>query len=447
MCGIDGPVSSATRPARPRGRLAKGLLKAIVCTLLVAGSAQSGGAADAPPNPAGPTMNADQPASTTTAALPADPVSPPGPTTGVAGPANPSTPTTTPTVKPTTTPTAGPTAPGGTVPRSSGMWTLAFGGDTLLTRRISPATDPFAGIRPPLADADLAIVNLETAVSTRGRAEVKTFTFRSAPSFAGAIARAGIDVVSLANNHSLDFGLDALDDTVDNLARAGVAHVGAGRNLAEALAPAEFTIGATTVAVLGASQIIPSGAWPATGTRPGIASAGKHTINRETQQLLSAVRIAKRFNDVVVVVMHWGIEGNPCPSPVQQKLGRILVDAGATAVLGAHPHILQPVVPVTTPTGDAVIAYSLGNFIWDPRSGATGETGVLELRFDGPRLVGIFFAPHRLDSNGWARTVDRSGAAGRAISARAGGRCAGAPGVSSWDAAPWSDRSYDRRAA
>ena len=373
-------------------------------------------------------MNADQPASATAAALPAGPVSPPGPTTGVAGPANPSTPTTT----PTTTPTAGPTAPGGTVPRSSGTWTLAFGGDTLLTRRIRPATDPFAGIRPALADADLAIVNLETAVSTRGRAEVKTFTFRSAPSFADAIARAGVDVVSLANNHSLDFGLDALDDTVDNLARAGVAHVGAGRNLAEALAPAGFTIGATTVAVLGASQIIPSGAWPATATRPGIASAGKHTINRETQQLLSAVRNAKRSNDVVIVVMHWGIEGNPCPSPVQQKLGRLLVDAGATAVLGAHPHVLQPVVPVTTPAGDAVIAYSLGNFIWDPRGGATGETGVLELRFNGPRLVGISFAPHRLDGNGWARPIDRSSAAGRAITARVGGRCTGAPGVSSW---------------
>ena len=438
MRGIDGPVSSATRPARPSGRFAKVLVKAIVCTLLATGSAQSGGAADAPANPAGPTMNADQPVSTTTVTQPAGPVSPPGPTTGVAGPANPST--------PTTTPTAGPTAPGGTVPRSSGTWTLAFGGDTLLTRRISPAANPFAGIRPPLADADLAIVNLETAVSTRGRAEVKTFTFRSAPSFADAIARAGVDVVSLANNHSLDFGLDALDDTVDNLARVGVAHVGAGRNLAEALAPAEFTIGATTVAVLGASQIIPSGAWPATATRPGIASAGKHTINRETQELLSAVRIAKRTNDVVVVVMHWGIEGNPCPSPVQQKLGRILVDAGATAVLGAHPHILQPVVPVTTPAGDAVIAYSLGNFIWDPRSGATGETGVLELRFDGPKLVGIFFAPHRLDSNGWARAVDRSGAAGRAVSARVGGRCPGAPGVSSWDAAPTSV-SYDRGSA
>ena len=112
----------------------------------------------------------------------------------------------------------------------------------------------------------------------------------------------------------------------------------------------------------------------------------------------------------------------------------MLFRSGATAVLGAHPHILQPVVPVSTTAGDAVVAYSLGNFIWDPRSGATGETGVLELRFDGPKLAAIRFAPHRLDGNGWARAVDSSSVRGRAISARVGRRCPGAPGVSSWDA-------------
>ena len=427
MRGIDGPASQSTRLARAPTRLAKGLFSVTICTILASTTASPGTAVDGQPNPAGPTLSTDQATSTTTAAPTAGPIAPPGPTTAVAGPTNPST--------TATTPTAGPPTPGSTISPSISTWTLAFGGDTLLTRRVSPKIDPFAGVRPPLADADLAIVNLETAISSRGRAEIKTFTFRSAPSFADVIARAGVDVVSLANNHSLDFGLDALDDTVDNLDRARVAHVGAGRNLAEALAPAEFDIGGTSVAVLGASQIIPSGAWPATSTRPGIASAGKHAINRETQQLLAAVRDAKKANDVVIVVLHWGIEGDPCPSAVQQKLGRLLVDAGATAVLGAHPHVLQPVVPFTTLAGDAVVAYSLGNFIWDPRGGASGETGVLELRFDGPRLVGVAFAPHRLDGNGWARAVDPASPRGRAISARVGLRCPGAPGVSSWSAA------------
>lgn len=422
MRGIDEPASPASLPVRRTGHTAKALFSGAIVVLLATGWSKSGRAGDAPTNPAGPILSTDQRAPTTTGAPPT------GPPTGVAGPAYPAT--------PTNSPTAGPPTPGGTAPRSSGSWTVVFGGDTLLTRPLNTGTDPFAGIRPPLADADLAIVNLETAVSTRGRAQIKEFTFRSVPSFPDAIARAGIDVVSLANNHSLDFGFDALDDTIENLDRALVAHVGAGRNLAEALAPAEFEIGGTAVAVLAASQIIPSGAWPATATRPGIASAGKHAVNRETQHLLAAVRGAKAANDVVIVVLHWGIEGDECPSGVQQKLGRLLVDAGATAVLGAHPHVLQPVVPVKTLAGDAVVAYSLGNFIWGPRSGATGETGVLELRFDGPRLVGIFFAPHRLDGIGWARAVDPSSARGRAISARVGARCPGAQGVSTWTATP-----------
>ena len=195
MRGIDGPASLFTGLARAPGRLAKGLFIVIICTALASSTASRGTAVDGQPNPAGPTLSTDQATSTTTAAPTAGPIAPPGPTTALAGPTNPSTTATTP---------AGPPTPGSTISPSISTWTLAFGGDTLLTRRVSPTIDPFAGVRPPLADADLAIVNLETAISSRGRAEIKTFTFRSAPSFADVIARAGVDVVSLANNHSLD---------------------------------------------------------------------------------------------------------------------------------------------------------------------------------------------------------------------------------------------------
>lgn len=339
----------------------------------------------------------------------------------------------------TALPPAGPTLPPPNPPPTSSTvvpagptfdptWTLVFGGDTLLTRAIASTTDPFAGIRPPVGDADLAIVNLETALSTRGRPQDKEFTFRSAPSFADRLDAAGIDVVSLANNHTLDFGVDALNDTIANLDRVAVAHVGAGTSIDDALAPAEFAINATSVAVLGASQIIPNGSWVATPTRPGIASAGKHTINRETRQLLDAVRRARNTNDVVIVVLHWGIEGDPCPSGVQRDLGAQLVRAGATAVLGAHPHVLQPIVRMPTADGDALVAYSLGNFIWDPRGGATADTGVVELRFDGARLVDANFHPHRLDGRGWARAVGPTTALGRSITSRVTRGCPGVTG-------------------
>jgi Bacterial capsule synthesis protein PGA_cap len=301
-------------------------------------------------------------------------------------------------------------------------WTVLFGGDTLLTRSVPATANPFGKIQPALSSGNIAIVNLETAISTRGTRQVgKEFTFRSAPSFASRIATAGIDVVSLANNHTLDFGTAALLDTRAYLNSAGVRNVGAGSSRTEALTPIEITVKGARVAILAASQIIPPGAWVATESRPGIASAGKHVIDDNTRQLLRAVTNAKLSNDIVLVVMHWGIEGSPCPSPVQTTLAKQLRAAGATAVLGAHPHVLQPIVADAT----GLTAYSLGNFIWDPRGGATADTGVLELRFDGTAFAGHAFYPHRLDANGWAAAVDPNSASGKRIAGRTTARCGG----------------------
>jgi poly-gamma-glutamate capsule biosynthesis protein CapA/YwtB (metallophosphatase superfamily) len=334
-----------------------------------------------------------------------------------------------------------------TVPGAPFRWTLLFGGDTLLTRRIATQTDPFRNIKPSLSSADLAIVNLETAVTTRGVAQQKTFVFRSAPSFANRLKTAGIDVVSLANNHTLDYGPVGFIDTLDALHEANVRAVGAGETDGDAYQPVFIGIPASDqrsnaqtgeqpnkqgrticVAVVAASQIIPAATWLAGPSRPGVASAGKHTVNKETQRLLTTVRAANEQADVVVVVMHWGIEGSPCPSPVQRRLGALLRDAGATAVLGAHPHVLQPIVSGPTAKGPragekSLLAYSMGNFIWDPRSGATGDTGVLQLDFEESALQGFTFHPHRLDGNGWASSVDAKSAQGKRITQRTKATC------------------------
>jgi poly-gamma-glutamate capsule biosynthesis protein CapA/YwtB (metallophosphatase superfamily) len=306
----------------------------------------------------------------------------------------------------------------------------------LLTRQIARTTNPFARIRPPLGEADLTIVNVETAIASIGKAEVKTFTFRSDLSLPNRLSAAGVDVVSLANNHAIDYGKPAMLETIARLREAKVTPVGAGRNLKEALTPAELIVGGQRVAVLGASQIIPAGTWVATSSQAGIASAGKHVIDSNTENLLNAVRAAKATNDVVLVVMHWGIEGDVCPSAIQRSLGARLRAAGATAVLGAHPHVLQPIVVDVKGSASAqspdrsLIAYSMGNFIWDPRNGATGETGLLELRFNGADLVGHQFHPHRLDGNGWAASVDPASPTGKRISARVAKPCPGAKGSS-----------------
>lgn len=268
-------------------------------------------------------------------------------------------------------------------------WRLLAGGDVLMDLTEAAGIDPFAGIVPPLAGADLAAVNVEMAIATGGTPEAKTFVFRVPPSAAQTMAAASIDVGSLGNNHSLDYGLDALFETTANLRSAGVAPVGGGANEGEAYAPASFDIAGVRVAVIGASRVLPRVEWAARDG-PGLASA------YDEDRLVAAVRGAKASHDVVIVMVHWGEEGAPCPNDDQRRLGGALLRAGASVLLGSHPHVLQPVV--RRPAG--LIAYSLGNFVWHPRSGRAAETGVLEVRFEGARIAGFQLHPHVIDPQG-----------------------------------------------
>lgn len=273
------------------------------------------------------------------------------------------------------------------------VWALYAGGDVLMDRSEPAGRDPFAKLVPELLDADLALVNVEMAIADVGAPQGgKEFTFRSPPSAVETIAAAGVDVATLGNNHALDFGRDALLQTASLLDGAGVKPVGAGATADAAFAPATFTVGGrraaeVSVAVLGASHNVPGG-WAA-GAVPGIATT-------RGDRLVEAVRAAAAEHDVVVVTVHWGTERAPCPNADQIRIGDALVDAGADAVIGHHPHVLQPVVE----RGGGLIAYSLGNFVWHPRSGPQGETGVLEIRFVGDALDGFTFHPHALDANG-----------------------------------------------
>ena len=249
--------------------------------------------------------------------------------------------------------------------------------------------DPFAGIVPPLASAELAMVNVEMAIANGGVPEPKSFVFRAPPSAASTMAAAGIDVGNLANNHALDFGPTALYETIGNLQAAGVSPIGAGANEGDAYTPATVDIQGVRVAVIGATRVVPWASWTA-DDGPGLASAYAEA------RLAEAVRSAKREHDVVIVMVHWGIELAACPDDDQQRLGAALIDAGASVVLGSHPHVLQPIVQ----RGGGLIAYSLGNFVWEPRSGPAGRTGVLEVRFRGSEVVGHQLYPHVLDPLG-----------------------------------------------
>jgi hypothetical protein len=227
---------------------------------------------------------------------------------------------------------------------------------------------PWQSVGPALREADLSFGNLETAISTRGEPFPKEYNFRGTPAaLAGLRRNSGIDVLNLANNHVGDYGPVATLDTVRGVERLGMKAVGAGPNLRRALEPQVVEKLGLRVAFVGFSEIAPVEFAAGRGT-PGTAWARPELIAR-------AVQAARRKADIVVATFHWGIEKQTLETAQQRALADVAVRAGAQVVIGAHPHTLQPV----RRQGAAIVAYSLGNFVFGARSPETTTTGILEL--------------------------------------------------------------------
>ena len=270
---------------------------------------------------------------------------------------------------------------------------VGFGGDVHGVGRVASflATggNPLAPMAPVLAGNDVNVVNLETAVGTQGAPAAKQYTFQSPTSLLRALRAAGVHVVSLANNHALDYGHAALLETIAEARAAGLVVVGAGADAARAYAPAVLSTPGGTVAVVGLSQVVQAG-WAAGPGRPGVA--GAYDIRAAT----AAVRAARAMADHVVVTVHWGTENVDCPNGKQATLGATLLQAGADAVVGHHPHRLQGV----SAGGGRLVAYSLGNFVWYNNAPPNDLTGLLSVDLDTSGVAGYEFAPARIDRNG-----------------------------------------------
>lgn len=245
---------------------------------------------------------------------------------------------------------------------------------------------PWASVGRRLRAADIAFGNLECAVSVRGSAVAKTFTFRGRPSSLRAAARrGGLDVLSLANNHSGDYGRTALLDTLRATRRHGMTPVGAGATEAAAYRPQVVEALGLKVAFVAFGNILPFD-FRAVGDRPGSAWAFPGRVR-------ASIRRARREADVVIASFHWGIEKDRRESAAQRSLARLAIDAGATAVLGHHPHVLQP---IRRPREGRLVAYSLGNFVFSAVSPGTSSTGILELDFARGRVVADRFRRARI---------------------------------------------------
>jgi poly-gamma-glutamate synthesis protein (capsule biosynthesis protein) len=272
--------------------------------------------------------------------------------------------------------------------------TIAFAGDTFFEgpNEARLAADPasvLGPVAPILSAADLAVVNMETALGLGGAPQRKTYTFQAPPIALEAYRAAGVDVVSAANNHGMDYGPASFQETLMAESVSGFPIVGIGRNEAEAYAPFVTDISGQRVAVLAANQVFDEhlvDLWTAGPAQPGLASALR------VDRLVRAVVEARAVADTVVVYLHWGIERVQCPSEAQRTLARQLVDAGADVVVGSHAHQLLGGGRL----GDAVVHYGLGNFAFSTRVPTDRVTGVFVVTVTGQRVDAYDWVPARI---------------------------------------------------
>jgi poly-gamma-glutamate capsule biosynthesis protein CapA/YwtB (metallophosphatase superfamily) len=283
---------------------------------------------------------------------------------------------------------------------------LAAAGDVTPGEGVSATVErdgeayPWTGVARMLRAADIATVNLEGAISDRGVAAAnKQYHFRGGPGLLRGAARvAGIDLVTIANNHSLDFGRDAFLDTLSAAHNAGLKTVGGGATIDQARRPAILEAGGLRIAVLGYSDVRPYG-FDAGPDWAGTAPADPYAIATD-------VAAARRRADLVVVWFHWGVELATSPNGQQQALANAALSAGASVVLGAHPHVLQPI----TRQGHKLVAWSLGNFVFPSGSPQTTDTGVLLASLDAHGVTGFRLA--RATIHGFRPELDAPVASG-----------------------------------
>lgn len=239
---------------------------------------------------------------------------------------------------------------------------MVFTGDVYIGNYVSSVYDA-GGVHAVLSEellnlfqsADIRMVNQEFPFSTRGEPmKDKQYTFRVDPRKVSLFHEMGIDIVSLANNHALDYGTDALLDSMETLSNAGITYVGVGHDLAEAKTTRYIERNGKTIAVLSASRVIPVSEWAATSVKPGMFTTYDPTA------LLEEIKKAREQADLVVVYLHWGLEQKEYPESYQRTMGKQFIDAGADIVIGSHSHVLQGFEYYN----GKLIAYSLGNFIF-----------------------------------------------------------------------------------
>ncbi len=287
-----------------------------------------------------------------------------------------------------------------TQPTAGQTFTVSFAGDVNMDPRfVAGSTIARLGLAgcfdkgtlDLMRNSDVFMLNNEFPYTTRGSQNQKKWTFRADPKKAAMLKDIGTDVVSLANNHTFDYGEQGFLDTLDALSTAGVPYVGAGHNIEEARKPYYYENNGMRIAIVSATQIE---RYPNAPTRG--ASAKRSGVFRcyDPTLLYQTIAEAKKNADFVITYVHWGTEQMKTPDAGQKDLAKGMADAGADLIIGDHPHCLQTIGYVE---GVPVI-YSLGNYVF---ANYTRDTCLVQATFDpsAKKMASLKFIPLKADSS------------------------------------------------
>lgn len=313
-----------------------------------------------------------------------------------------SIPTPSTTIPPSTTTTIPPATTTTEPPR--GTLVIHGTGDVALDPDYIPALasqgwdHAWSGLEGLFLDDDLTVINLECVPSDLGSPLPKSFVFRCPTEALPSLRTNGIEVANMGNNHSGDYGKDALVDGRSQLIEAGVAPVGAGRDVDEAGAPALFEIGGWTIAVVGFGGVAPGPDWYATTDRPGMRSGD------DAGQMAEAVAAAAEKADLVVVTIHWGRE--LATEPLSEDIARAeaMIEAGADIIFGHHQHRLNPMEFVD----GAAVFWGLGNFVWPHNSTASATTAVARVVVHPDGTMDACMIPAFIETHGHPVLTDEA---------------------------------------
>lgn len=285
---------------------------------------------------------------------------------------------------------------GTTEPAEPKQTTLLFGGDVMLSRGINDVMRkrndffyPFRQINDFTAEADITVVNLESPISSQGENKGSIYSFRADPRAIVGLIFAGIDVVTFANNHTGDYGTEAISETLELLRLAEIDTVGVGVDMSDAREARFLEVNDLKIAFLGATPLSPSWLTREDST-PAVAPF-------DEQLMVEDIATARREGaDIVAVLLHWGNEYETKHLPSQELIAHHLVDAGANLVIGHHPHVVQEVERYN----GGVIAYSLGNFIFDQNFSADTNHGLLlKIVLSGKDIASVEEIPIQFSSS------------------------------------------------